>query len=459
VLLARAAMTALLLVAAAGPARAGGLDLDLFGVRSIGRAGTAVVSGDALLVNPAGLARRTETRAQIGLALHDADSTYQTPDAEAENAPIIRDRARPVAAPSLALSGSLGPIVLGGAVLVTGRMERTLPAPQTGQPAADVERLFPHRYGGLELDFQRRVLVLGAATRLGDWLGLGLAVGAADVEIGERRRLWAGFEGRTAAEQVGAADWDVDLALRANDRFVPLAAGGLLIAPPQLPLEMAASLTWSADAWPDGEATLFGAGDAAAIPIGGDGAPAETRIAGPTTLRTGLRYLGDRFIAEVGGDLVWHREAGKLPVWRIDDLAVRDRLSGRTDPIEQIPSIASVRDHVVVRGAIDVEAVPGLVWLTAGYAYSTAATARSRLTPVFGDTGGHTAAIGAEASWNLITFTLGYARLIAPTREVAGDETAIAVENPFGAGTAPAAAGRHGRAHDAVGLSIEVAWE
>ena len=457
----RAALTLLLVAAAAGEARAGGLDLDLFGTRSIGRAGTAVVSGDggtSILVNPAGLARRTETRAQVGVALHDADSTYETPDADAENAPIVRDRAQPVSAPSIGVATSLGPVVLGAAVLVAGSLERTLPAPQVGQPAADVERLFPHRYGGLELDFRRRIAVVGAATRVGEWLGVGIAAGAADVTIGERRRLWAGFAGRTPDEEVGAAAWDVDLSLRATDSFVPMAAAGVLVAPPQLPVEMAAAVSWSADAWPDGDASLIAAGESAPIIID-TGAGAELRVAGPTVLRTGLRYLGERFIAELAGDLVWHREAGKLPVWRLHDLAVEDVQSGRVDQIERVPSLAAVRDHAVVRGAVDVEAVPGLLWVTAGYAFSTAATARARVSPAFGDTGGHTLALGVEATWNLVTFTLGYARLIAATRTVGADQTAIEVVNPFGAGTAPAAPGRHGRAHDAVGLAIEVAWE
>ncbi len=457
----RAALAVTLLLLAAPPARAGGLDLDLFGTRSIGRAGTAVVSGDggtSILVNPAGLARRTETRAQVGIAIHDADSTYQAPDAEAENQPIIRDRAQPVSAPSAGLATSLGPVVLGAAVLVAGSLESTLPSPQVGQPAADVERLFPHRYGGLELDFRRRVLVVGAATRVGEWLGVGVAAGASDVTIGERRRLWAGFAGRTADEQVGAAAWDVDLSMRATDHLVPLAAAGVLVAPPQLPVEMAAALSWSADAWPDGEASLIAAGDSSPVIID-TGAGAELRVAGPTILRTGIRYLGERFIAELAGDLVWHREAGKLPVWRLHDLAVEDVLSGRVDDIERVPSLAAVRDHAAVRGAVDVETVPGLLWLTAGYAFSTAGTARAQVSPVFGDTGGHTLAVGAEASWNQVTVTLGYARLIAADRTIAAGETAVEVVNPFDAGTAPAAPGRHGRAHDAVGLAIEVAWE
>src|SRR5262249_38355684 len=99
--------------------------------------------------------------------------------------------------------------------------------------------------------------------------------------------------------------------------------------------------------------------------------------------------------------------------------------------------------------------------LTTGYAYQTAATSRSRLSPGFGDPGGHTLALGAEGSWNQVTFTIGYARLIAPAETVAPGATEVDIINPFGAeaGTAPAAAGRHTHAHDAVGAALEIGWD
>lgn len=459
--MARAAiLTLLALGAGASGAAAGELELDVVGARAIGRAGTQTVSGAggaALLVNPAGLARRPEGRVQVGVALHDDDASYRTPDAEATDSPTVSDRGPTLAAPMLAAHLSVGPVVLGVALLELGRLDHTMPAPDNDQPPADVARLFPHRYGGLEISARRRALMAGAGARVGEWLGVGLSVGAADVEVAERRRVWAGFR---SIDTLGLPDHDVDVALTARDRFVPLASGGVLVAPPQVPLEMGVAVSWSADAWADGDAVV-GAVSTGAGPDGDGAGDADLRIGGPTTLRGGLRYLGQRIAVEAGGDMIWYRDAGKLPEWRTHDVAVRHEVSGATAPLGRLPSLLARRDHAILRGAVDVETVPGLLWLTAGYSFATAATSRAHLAPAFGDTGGHTVAAGAEASWNQITFTLGYARTIAPDVTVDADETAVSMENPFGAaaGTAPAAAGTHARAHDAVGLAIEIAWE
>ncbi|HLU66806.1 MAG TPA: hypothetical protein VKZ63_11045 [Kofleriaceae bacterium] len=459
--LARTALVIAACLGGAGAAEAGGLDLDPVGPRAIGRAGAQVVSGDggaALLVNPAGLARRGEARVQLGIGLHDLDADYRPADADASNSPTVADRSEPLAAPLVAASASAGPLVIGAAVLVEGRLERAMPAPEFGQPEADVARLFPHRYGGLELGYRRRTVVLGAAARVGEWLGVGLAAGASDILLRERRRIWAGFAGR---DPLGSPARDLDLMIEGEDRLVPVASGGALIAPPELPLEMAIGLSWSGDAYPDGRAVFTRTSDLPyPEPLAGPGdggrPQAETRVGGPTVLRGGVRYLGRRITAELDGELVWYREAGKLPEWRTRDLAVRDQ-TGQTAPLGRVPSLVALRNHGAVRAAVDLEAVAGFLWLTAGYAYATAATARAHLQPAWGDLGGHTAAVGAEASWNQITFTLGYARQMAPAARLEPGE-GLPFVNPFAAGTAPAAAGRHRRARDSVALSVEVAW-
>ena len=404
--LARAAVLLAAVVAAAsapaGRAHAGGLGLDLFGARSIGRAGTQAVSGDggaALVANPAGLARRTSLRVQLAASLHDDDASYRAPDAAAMNSPTIVDRSSPETAPSVSVCSGLGPLVVGAALLETGRLGRVLPAPEPGQPDDDVQRLFPHRYGGLSLDYRRRDLVVGAAARVGDWLGLGLSVGAADVELGERRRVWAGFAGR---DVIAYPSRDLDLRLEARDRLVPEAHAGALIAPPELPLEMGLSVSWSADAWAHGSVALDRTGDRTypAPELGGSGPiDAQVRLGAPTTVRGGLRYLGERVVVEVEADLSWYRQADKLPVWRTRGVSVVDD-SGQTAAIDRVPSLVALRNHTVVRSAVNVEVVSGLLWLTAGYAYATAATSPGRLSPGFGDLGGHTLAIGAEGTWN-----------------------------------------------------------
>jgi len=450
---------ALGLAALPGLAAAGGLDFDLIGARAIGRAGTTLVSGDggaALVTDPAGLARSTSLRVQLGVAVHDDDTRFRAPDAAATGSPTVLDRSAPDLVPTVAVQGALGPVVVGAAYLELGHLDRLLPAPELNQPLGV---LFPHRYGGLALRYRRRTAVVGAAMRAGDWLGLGVSVGASDVELGERRRIWAGFAGR---DTIGAEARDLDLQLSGRDRLVPFAAAGALVAPPALPLELAASLSWSADANLGGELTLDPTAASAIFPRpapSGEGEPtAEARLAMPTTLRAGVRYLGERFLVELEGDMVWFGAAGAVPVWTTAGMGVADQ-SGVTAMLGEVPSLAAQRDHASVRGAVDVELVPGLLWATAGYAYSSGATGRAHISPGFGDLAGHTASLGAEATWNQMTFTIGIARRFSPSVAVSPAESDVVIENPFDAGTATAGAGRHGRAHDAVGLTMEVAWE
>ena len=111
------------------------------------------------------------------------------------------------------------------------------------------------------------------------------------------------------------------------------------------------------------------------------------------------------------------------------------------------------------RHRITMAFLAGLLWVTAGYARSSRATGRSHVSPGFGDFGGHTLSMGVEGTWNQIAFALGIARRFSPSLEVGTDDSDVLVENPFDAGTASAGAGRHSRAHDAVGLTMEIAWE
>jgi hypothetical protein len=445
-------------IAGAGPASAGGLDFDLVGARSIGRAGTTTVSGDggsALVFNPAGLARSTSLRVQVGLSLHDDDASYRAPDAEVADSPTVADRGPPAVAPSAAVQGAIGPVVVGAGVLELGHLDRLMPAPAFGQTDPDVDQLFPHRYGGLELRYRRRVAVVGAAMRVGEWLGVGVSLGAADVELGERRRIWAGFASR---DELAYPTNDLDLTLSAADHLVPFATAGALAAPPSLPIELGVAVSWSADAYVTGGAALGRTFDRPyPMPLGS--APeARLRLGMPAALRAGARYLGDRVQIEVGAELTWFSDAGKLPTWRTSGLAVRDE-TGEEAAVGDVPSLVALRDHTALRGALDVEVVSGLLWLTAGYAHSSGATARSHVSAAFGDIAAHTVSLGAEGTWNQITFALGVARRLSPSVDLAPEDSDVLVENPFDAGTASAGAGRHKRAHDAVGLTMEIAWE
>ena len=452
------ALTFIVGAATAGSARAGGLDFDLVGARAIGRAGTTTVSGDggsALVVNPAGIARSTSLRVQVGMSLHDDDASYRAPDADVANSPTVADRAAPALAPNIAVQGAIGQVVVGAAFLELGHLDRLLPAPAFGQTDADVDRLFPHRYGGLELRYRRRAVVVGAALRVGEWLGVGVSLGAADVELGERRRVWAGFASR---DELAFPTRDLDLSLSADDNLVPFATAGALAAPPSLPIELGVAASWSDDASMTGAAALGRTFDRPfPLPVGA--APeARVGVGMPASVRAGARYLGNHFLVEVGAELTWFSDAGKLPTWRTSGLGVRDE-TGAEQPVGQVTSLVALRDHTALRGALDVEVVSGLLWLTAGYARSSGATGRSHVSAAFGDIAAHTVSLGAEGTWNQITFALGVARRLSPSVDIAPDDSDVLVENPFDAGTARVGGGRHRRAHDAVGLTMEIAWE
>jgi hypothetical protein len=122
-----------------------------------------------------------------------------------------------------------------------------------------------------------------------------------------------------------------------------------------------------------------------------------------------------------------------------------------------VPALVSVRDHVAVRAAADVEVVPGFLWLTTGYAFRTAAQAHDRYTPAYADVGGHTIAIGAEGQWSDMTFTIGYAKTLA--KDVLVEQNSVNMINPFDAGTRGVGAGRYDAGHDAFGAALEVSWE
>jgi hypothetical protein len=447
-------LAAVVIFLTAGVARADGLQEDLVSPRGIGRAGAVTVSEDggaALLLDPGALARRGGVRLQLAVGVHDRDARFRAEDAA--DSPAIADRGPAATFPLLAFAAELGPVVAAAAYVETGDLSRALPAPGFDQPVADVTRLHPHRYAGTALRFQRRTLAAGAAVRATSWLGLGAAVHASTVSLRERRSAWGGFSGRL--ETVGDPTYDLDLTLGGDDRFVPGAAAGALIAPAELPMEMALSIQWSAAARLAGDAALRRT--RASQPADLSGSPrSATTLHSPVTARAGLRYLGERVLAEAGGEITFYPNEPDQRSWRISGMRVQDRFGLTYEP-DQAPSLVAQRAHAAVRAAVDVEVARGFLWLTAGYAYRTAATRRERLSPVAGDLGGHTLAAGAEGQLDQITFTIGYARTLVGA--VTPETTEVWLVNPFGGDSEPTARGRHDRAIDSFGAALEIAWE
>ena len=131
--------------------------------------------------------------------------------------------------------------------------------------------------------------------------------------------------------------------------------------------------------------------------------------------------------------------------------------TGATGELTRMPSIVDRRNHGALRGAADVEVVGGFLWVTGGYAFAWRGQGLDRLAPGHVDLGGHTVALGAEAQWEQLTFTVGYARTLARTHRAKG--SALSLVNPFAAGSAETATGEYEAAHDAFAAAVEIAWE
>ena len=357
---------------------------------------------------------------------------------------------RPRASLGMAAQGSLGPLIVGAAYLELADLSRLLPRPQLNQPTDRVSLLFPHRYGGVGLTYQRRAWIAGAAMRARPWLGVGVSAGIAQVSLGEIRHVWAGFAGR---EPLGDPGRDLVLSLGGSDAAVPMVSAGALIAPPPLPLEIALSMSYAAAAELGGAARLSATRDTTFPTPELTNPRAEAVLPGSVVLRAGMRYLGERVLIETGGDITLY--TGDSPLWTVSGVSVRDS-TGATGTLGRVPSLVDRRAHGALRAAIDVEAVRGFVWLTAGYAYRTGSSRTAYLTPAHADPAGHIVAVGAEGQWSTMVFTIGYSRMLETAITV--DASNVELINPFDGGTAPVGAGTYDGAVDMFGAGIDITW-
>jgi hypothetical protein len=424
----------------------------------IGRAGVGTASDDgggALLVNPAGLARRSSARMQLAVAFVD-DELYFLDSA---STPAARDQSSSRLLPLAAIEAGIGDSwVIGAAAMTAARSERALRRPGRIPPEG-FGNLFEYRYAGLSGAIRRDTLTLGAAHRIGDTVAAGISLGASRVGISEERRVWAGDVGRVvlampAPDELGDPAYDVELAMTGTDSFAPSAVAGVLVAPADSRVELAASVGWLAPARARGDVVAVGSPPNTAVELASPRATLE--IEQPISFRTGARWLGERFIVEAGGDLWWFPRRAKQADWELEGVTIVDTtmVGVRRDAVlARLPSRLSTRTHGALRAAIDAELIAGFLWATAGYAYTSGGTPRTRLSTTFGDLGGHTAAAGLEATAGGFTVTLGWAR----TWSVRDPEpvTRWRHDNPFGTGDGPIATGTFDGSTDMIGVSID----
>jgi hypothetical protein len=190
------------------------------------------------------------------------------------------------------------------------------------------------------------------------------------------------------------------VAVEARDALVPGGAIGALVAPADVPLELALGASWSAAALATGDADISvartppsAAVDIQAPTVDARGARASGRFASPLVLHAGVRWIGARHAVE-GGATAWsYRDGGDD--WTITGARVVDE-TGASAPIERMSTRIGRRSHGALRASADVELLPGFAWISVGYGWRGAAQSRHATTLGGVDRGGHTLALGAE---------------------------------------------------------------
>jgi hypothetical protein len=430
----------------ANVAEAGGLVVVTGSPRGIGRAGTGTVGDDgggALLVNPAAMARREAMRLQLGISSVDDSIAWQSDNA---GAPAARDQAGSHVMPIGAFEGAIGGWVIGVAAMTSAVGERSFRRPGD-IPPDDFGVVFDYRYAGIHSFTRRDTVALGAARRLGENVAIGVAVAGSHVKLAETRRIWAGFGGR---DPLGDPQHDVELELGGTDVLSPSAVAGILVAPADTPIELGASVGWTAHTRFSGDAIAFGTkGGPSTL---NTNPTASLDLAQPWTLRGGVRYAGERIVAEMDGDVWLAPAAGASSTWKVSGIHIVDP-SGVAVDLDSVPSRISLRTHSALRASTDVELIDGFLWATTGYAYTTSSTPPDRLSPTFGELPGHTFALGLETTAGGFTVTLGWSRTWWPQTHAQASQ--LALDNPFLAGDRNVVAGSYGGSSDQVGIVID----
>lgn len=439
---------AVFLVLASAPATAGGL-VTSSSPRSIGRAGASTVGDDgggALLANPAAIARRDGKRAEVGMVFVDDEISWQS---ATRGAPLVRDQAPSSVAPYTAGFASYGTWTFGFGAMTAQVSERLLRRPSDITNPDDIDSAFDYRYAGIAGGIRRDTITIGVARRIGDSLALGLAVGGSRVSLTETRRMWAGFKDRN--DIIGAAAHDLEIELTGDDKLVPSAVVGVLFAPQDTTLELGASISWSGKAHIDADAHATGT-----RPTGPSASPDRVRatidLDQPLVIRAGARYLGERYVLELGGEIAQVPKSARDTQWTVHGMSVVDGPTGFEVPLEVVPSRWSMRTHGALRTAIDAEIVAGFLWATVGYAHVVGSVTNAKQSPTFGDLGGETLGLGLEGKAGGFTVTLGWSRTWARARRVI---SAFTLDNPFSAGDRGVPGGVYDGSVDQIGILVD----
>src|SRR5690606_12929668 len=129
----------------------------------------------------------------------------------------------------------------------------------------------------------------------------------------------------------------------------PTAVAGVLVAPDDTRLELGASVSWSAPARVSGD--ISAAGTEPNVETSTNGASARLEVEQPITVRTGVRWLGEHVVAEVGGDVHWFPRRAEATSWLVRGVTIIDTVSPlrETTKLTELPSRISSRTHGALR--------------------------------------------------------------------------------------------------------------
>ncbi|MBI4511697.1 MAG: hypothetical protein HY698_18835 [Deltaproteobacteria bacterium] len=447
-----------------------GLDLAGIGARAIGHAGAAVVSSDdhgALLYNPAGMARRRELRIQIDLGIADRDVRHASTVFEPETTGEVREQAGGDLILSAGIQRGIGRRVVIGAsylsptvVNLAWAVPLVYDRPPFDEPLFE-ERThdFPQRYAATHLSLSRRGPGVGISFRALPSLAIGASTFLWDMRLTEGRTAWGGFP----EDEPFSRDFDMDFVARGRDSAVPSLALGLLFAPESLPLELGASLFWSADGNLEGTPSLRDSRGGIETEEGKaryavanvySGALAKFRLPMPLVARGGLRLLTPRIALELAGELA---KTEPTPLdWSVRGVTLTP-IAGDEKELRVMPAAFSFQDTYALRAALELDVVPGFLTMTLGYAFSRGSSPKAELSAAFADLDAHLVSIGAEARVSGATLIFGLARS-SLVREVVGKaDSQVFVLSPLGPQAAEAGSGTYSGSAVQVGVSLEIA--
>jgi long-subunit fatty acid transport protein len=442
-----------LLAAAAGTARAAGVEHPDVGTVAIGRGGADAASpesGLALQYNPAGLARQSGVRVTLDANLAWQDVRF-TP---ATGEPAVSNGAPPFFAPAAAASWGLGPV---------GPLPALTVALGATGPAAIGKLSYPgdgaQRYALVSSDTTIAYLSGGVGATLARWLDAGVTLQLVKGHATFTQAVWSGETPGTEMGQDSVAHVDV------TSGFIPTGVFGLTVRPsPRVAIGVSYRPRFTFDA----SGTLLADLPKTAQAVGAfqTGASARFLLPMPDVVRAGVQVRPTpRWLVEA--DVVLERWS-TLDALRLlpKDITIESpNLGSGPKTLPDIVLPHGYEDAWSVRLGGERELVPGRLTARAGVLRETSAVPLASTSVDFPNWERTAVSVGASVAipGTPVTVDVAWAHHFLPTRTVTNSAVAQVVTPCLSNGctTPPPTVvgnGRYEASLDVVSLSARVAF-